>query len=343
MDDDNRLFFKAPTERDTRALELVQARPGITVAQLSDELGVSAARARKIVLTLRTRLRIEAAPLLPGVDLQPRVSSRSLPSDVRRARADAQEADRTMEAVVAARVTGHVAAYGMAVDVVEALHQRIADETDCDLTADTRWAAIWQLAGRSIGYARAVIVLANAGVGDEALPTARAMHECVRLLDVVTYNDDRQLLARWLVDDDGSYVRAGDARNAIESNEEKLAEMMIVAGEQRIPNTRHLSDELYHRMSVVTHNRRQATQPAVAGPLRSMARGDRRPLEHAAAVLSLGTIVEEAVTLTGGALAVFLGSRRDDWIKGTLRTTLATFEAVRRQQPLEPSVLMWNG
>lgn len=101
--------------------------------------------------------------MLAGTDLEPALSSRSLPSEVRRARDDAERADRSITALVATRIAGHIATYGLAVDAVEALHQRIADETDIDLAADTRWAAIWQLAGRAIGYARAVLALAQAG------------------------------------------------------------------------------------------------------------------------------------------------------------------------------------
>lgn len=60
---DDRLFFKPLTQQDERALFLVKERPGITVTELSEELGVSAARARKIVGKLGNRLTVEPAPL----------------------------------------------------------------------------------------------------------------------------------------------------------------------------------------------------------------------------------------------------------------------------------------
>lgn len=54
-------------------------------------------------------------------------------------------------------------------------HQQIADRTDVDLAGETRWAAMWQMAGRCIGYARALLVLAHhAGFGDEA-PSDRSL------------------------------------------------------------------------------------------------------------------------------------------------------------------------
>ena len=174
--------------------------------------------------------------------------------------------------IVDTRISGHVATYGMAIRTVEQLHESIAERTDIDLIGDTRWAAVWQLAGRAIGFAQALLILANAGVGDDALPTARAMHEAVRLLEGVTNRHDRQLVTRWLADDDDRYVRPREARAAVEAGEALVREMMIAAGEEPVANTRHLSDELYHRMSLVAHNRRRVLELVISPSLRRMAR-----------------------------------------------------------------------
>ena len=154
-----------------------------------------------------------------------------------------------------------------------------------------RWAAVWQLAGRAIGFAQALLILANAGVGDDALPTARAMHEAVRLLEGVTNRHDRQLVTRWLADDDDRYVRPREARAAVEAGEALGREMMIAAGEEPVANTRHLSDELYHRMSLVAHNRRRVLELVISPSLRRMARGSHPgPIGKAQAVLTHGSI-----------------------------------------------------
>jgi hypothetical protein len=67
-------------------------------------------------------------------------------------------------------IEGHLAVYGVALDQLERAHQRIADITDLDLSGETRPAAVWQVAGRCIGFARAVLVLAREGIGDETPP-----------------------------------------------------------------------------------------------------------------------------------------------------------------------------
>jgi hypothetical protein len=274
-------------------------------------------------------------------DLEPEISIRELPSRVAAARERSRREDQRLSALVEPRIAGHIATYGMAVDAVARLHQQIADRTDIDLSGDTRWAAMWLVSGRSIGFARAVIVLARSGIGDEALPTARALHESVRLLEAVSNGHDRQLVTRWLEDDDERHVRPREVRAANEAAETLVAEAMIAAGEQPLPSTRELSDKLYHRMSVVTHNRRQAIDLVVASNLRRMACGRHpSPVGRGQAVFTLGTIIEEAVRETGRCLSLFLGPEvSGEWLADTLRPTLASFEAVRADQPLEEAAL----
>jgi hypothetical protein len=336
--DDTHLYPRQLREREKQALQLVLDWPGITVAELQNALGATDAKMRKIVTGLRGQVRFEQPPLHEPQDFEPRVAWRSeTPADVRRARERAAEEDQSVAAIIATRSGGHIATYGMALDTIAELHQRIADGTNIDLTGDTRWAAMWQLAGRMIGYARALMVLGHAGFGDEAMPIARAQHECSRLLEAVTNRHETDLLIRWLADDDERYVRPRDARDAIERGEKLIAEMMIAAGEPAIPSTRDLSADLYHRMSVVTHNRRQATQSVLAPAQRSMARGRHpNPYGRATAVRWLGTVVEEAVAQVGGCLVSFLGETASTaWIAETLQPTLETFRAVERDQPLD--------
>ena len=339
--DDDRLYIRELTERERRALRTIEERPGATVAELREELRVSAQRARKIVEGLRGRIRVDRAPLPEPADLEPSVGFGALPPAVVTAREHAREEDERIAAIVQTRIAGHIATYGMAIRTVEQLHERIADGTDIDLIGDSRWAAVWQLAGRAIGFAHALLVLANAGIGDDALPVARAMHEAVRLLDGVTNRHDRELVTRWLADDDDRYVRPREARAAVEEGERLVREMMIAAGAEPVPSTRHLSDELYHRMSLVAHNRRRAVELVIAPTLRRMARGRHpSPVGRAQAVLTHGTIIEEAVSETGLCMSFFLGPEgAARWLAATLRPTLATFEAVRHDQPLDEASL----
>jgi hypothetical protein len=174
--DGDRLYIRELTEREQRALRMIEERPGATVAELRDELDVSAQRVRKIVEGLRGRIRVDRVLLPEPAHLEPRVHFGALPPAVVAAREHARVEDERIAAIVQTRIAGHIATYGMAIRTVEQLHVGIADGTDIDLRGDTRWAAVWQLAGRAIGFAHALLVLANAGMGDDALPVARAMH-----------------------------------------------------------------------------------------------------------------------------------------------------------------------
>lgn len=94
-------------------------------------------------------------------------------------------------------------------------------------------------------------------------------------------------------------------------------------------------------MSVVSHNRRQATQQVVSAALRRMARGRHpNPFGRAGAVLTLGAVVEEAVSQVGISLSMWYGATNGPaFLRDTLRPTLATFEAVRSDMPLDENSL----
>lgn len=238
-------------------------------------------------------------------------------------------------------IDGHLAAYGLALDDLERFHQGVADRTDLDLTGETQWAAVWQVAGRCLGYARGLLILAAAGHVDEALPLARALHECDRLLEALADPGEHELVRRWLEDHDKRYVRAYEARAAVERSEERINEEMREAGHEALPTTIGHTRELYHRMSVVAHNRRAATQSVVSVPLRTMSRGKHRSVfARAGAVRMLGGVIEEAVVSVGDGLVPFYGSA---FYRDTVRPMVQGFEAIRREMPLDEASLRAMG
>ena len=235
------------------------------------------------------------------------------------------------------RIDGHLAAYHLALDELERWHQAVADQTDLDLTGESQWAAIWQVAGRSIGYARSVLILARAGHGDEALPLARALHECDRLLEALADPGEQELVRRWLEDADDRHVRPREARAAVERIEQRVNREMRDAGAEPLLTTIALTRQLYDRMSAVAHNRRKATQSVVSEPLRTMSRGKHRSVfGRVAAVRMLGGVVEEAVTSVGDGLAQIFGSA---FYRDTVRPMVQSFEAIRREMPLDQASL----
>jgi len=112
-----------------------------------------------------------------------------------------------------------------------------------------------------------------------------------------------------------------------------MREKMEAEGVETIRSTLELRLDLYHRMSVVSHNRRQATQAVVSPRLRRMAGGRHQdPIARAAGVAALGALVEEGVAHVGDSLIWIHGW---EWFSRTVRPTLATFEAIRGQMPLD--------
>jgi hypothetical protein len=196
---------------------------------------------------------------------------------------------------------------------------------------------MWQVAARCIGFARGLLVLAADGFGDEALPMARAVHEANRMLQTVGDPEELDAVRRWLEDHDKRYVRAGDARDAVERIEKRMNAEMDKAGAEPIQTTLHLTRQLDHRMSLVAHVRRQAIEQVVSSNLRRMSRGrPADPVGRALAVKSHGHVVQETVTLVGDSFGRFFGPA---YYRDRLRPGLATFDAVREAAPLDPETL----
>lgn len=283
-------------------------------------------------------------PTLAGVaeegahdHIAPPINRVELSEWVRHSREDAARHDARLSTTLAPRIEAHVLTYRRALDAIESAHQSVADQTDFDLKGETQWAAIWQVAGRSIGFARGLLALAAEGYGDEALPMARAAHESNRMLQAVSDPEEMVIVQRWLEDHNKRYVRAGDARDAVERIEQRMNERMKVAGAEPLGTTIGLSRQLYHRMSLVAHIRRQGIEQIVSSKLRRMSRGRHPdPVGRALAVESHGRVVEETVSLVGDSLSRFFGAAFYDT---TLRPMLASFEAVREAAPLDPDTL----
>ena len=127
----------------------------------------------------------------PDDDAAPPVKWRPLPDEVKRKRWIANANRERASKIVEPRIEGHLKVYGIALDGLTQAHTGIPDETDLDLAGDTRAAAVWIVAGRCIGYARAVLTLVGAGYGGESAAQMRALHEANRLLSALA--DDGEL------------------------------------------------------------------------------------------------------------------------------------------------------
>ena len=149
---------------------------------------------------------------------------RALPPRAVELRAAAVEDDARNEEAARPRIEAHIAACRMVADApAQTFHAQISDTRDLQLDGYSRPAAIWLVAGRSLGMLHAFIVQIAAGVCTEALVTARAMHEANRLLFIFSQREGEELLRVWL-DDEGrfDYVKPGQARTAQSTFEEML-------------------------------------------------------------------------------------------------------------------------
>jgi hypothetical protein len=339
VDSATRLYPRILKAREQQALQLVRETPGITLGEVQAVLDLSDAGMRRLTSGMRGQVRFEQPPLSVPAELEPEVTWRpGPPRDVLVARATEEARERALASIVEPRFAGHLATYRMALDAVDELHQRIADRTDLDLMGTSRWAATWQLAGRTLGFARAHLILAEAGIADEAMPTARGVHEASRMLEVVSNVHEADMALRWLADDDERYPKPHEVRAAIERFEQMMNDMLVAEGEEPLPTTRHLSAELYRRMSGATHNRRYALTSVVEPHLRRMVRG-RHPnfYGRAVAITYAGSIVNEAISQAGLFLASsFLGEVGSaEWLQTVLRPTLETLKAADVDYPLD--------
>jgi hypothetical protein len=259
-------------------------------------------------------------------DLMPEIARRELPADVRRNRemqAAADEADRQRYEQT---INAHLTAFRIALDALEADHQRRGDELDFDLVADTRPAAMWQMAGRCIGIARLILDALALGYTAEVLHLARALHEADRLLDAFSDHDEGELLRTWLADEGDEWVRPFHARKAQARFEQRLADAMTEEGKEE--RTRRL----YDQFSRAAHHRRQWVQDAVAPELRTMLRGPTAAWARRAMTTAMVVgVVEEAVMSVGDALERFHGQ---GWYKQNVEPYIASFAVLRTEQPL---------
>jgi hypothetical protein len=266
-------------------------------------------------------------------ELNPNLSQRELSGDAQANRAlyEIQIADQI---ALEPAMEAHQAAYRLALDDLDCYVTQIADSTDLDLVSDTRPAAVWQMAGRSVGLSRACLDLMRLGYCAEVIPLARTLHEANRLVQTFAQRNEDELLRIWLADEGRhKWVRPKQAREAIERAEDKLNDLMRRHGADAPGTTTELSIEIYDQFSRAAHNRRAWVQDAVSADLRQMATGPHRsPVRRAGTLAAIGGTLEEAVQLVGDALAAtFYGTTF--WTTN-VQPHVKSFEALRATHPL---------
>ena len=252
-----------------------------------------------------------------------------MPEEVRRAREEDERANTNNRRILEPLIDVHLTAYAAALDELEGAHRLIADETDLQLDAETRQAAMWLVTGRCIGLAHASHELAAAGYFYETVPVLRSLHEASRLLTLLTFRNEDTIVRRWL---DGRHVSRGDTMAAIDRQEEAMRAEMIQQGIAPPPTTRAQMEAIYGRWSEVAHNRRGHMLAQVAVPTRVMANGPHPDWRARATIVdAYGWELIGLVSGGGSAIGHLLGM---SWFRDRFQPTRSALYELKERVPL---------
>lgn len=259
-------------------------------------------------------------------DVEP--AGQEIPAEVEAARSQLAEVVDALTPAIDRRIEAHLSAASGALDAMEGVHRFIADRTDLDLETDSRQLAVWLLSGRLTALARAAVALLHAGYGTEVAPTLRVMHETSRVLHAIVDRQEKDLLQRWLDDDNQRHVRPKHARAALgrirlrtvgtmeelkqKATEAGYGELVAeleeasasVAGDEDDPDyLAHLSLGVYDGLSRVAHARRSGMIDSLSVRGRDFVTGPHPdPRMRGPWVEQTGVTIEEALLAIGDGL-----------------------------------------
>lgn len=195
--------------------------------------------------------------------------------------------------------------YRETVNWLEEHHADYARKTELDLAGNDRPSATWKLAGESIGAARALIDLLNAGYTTQTFPTMRAIHESNRLLGVVADPEEEEIAKRWLADRE---VKQSEAREAEQRQADRIAERMKAAGVEPPPEVKQLTQKVYRGLSKAAHHQRSVVDEAIDFEAGVMIYGpDPRTARRLEFVIFTGTLIQEVLVKVGDGLCALRG------------------------------------
>jgi hypothetical protein len=248
------------------------------------------------------------------------------------ARHDHAAAMKPVEKVLQPRLDGHLQAYRLAVEPLVDFHRKLVEETDLDLAAETRWVAIWEMSGRCLALAKALIDQLSQGWGPETVGVARVLHEGANLL--MTFVESEEVGHRWR---EGEHVRPGEARNLVATSyQEDLERIVAELGIEVDANMRQIQNEVYRRLSQGAHNDRPGFADSIARDLREFAYGPHPdPRVRALYVEFGGELIEQIVMEVGHALGRIYG---DGFYIREVQPLVHAIHAVREQMPIGADV-----
>jgi hypothetical protein len=272
--------------------------------------------------------------LNPPIDRLP-IRRRPVPAEVTQLRTEATADDDANSAVAQPRIEAVLTACELVAQQLEDLHRACVDMTDLDPAGYSRAGAIWLLSGRILGLHRALLAQAEAGIGDEAAVTGRAIHEACRVLFAFSVPDEQEIVRLWL-DDEGrhGYVKQGEARAAERRYEEALAAAMERVGLSPIDSAIGKTEEMYDKLSRVAHSRRSSCLASWWNPGRQMAYGvQSSAIRRAGAVSWASSMTGEVVNAVGDALRALYS--QPQFFSEQIAPLQKALDAVRESAPLD--------
>lgn len=134
-----------------------------------------------------------------------------------------------------------------------------------DLFTDTRWAAIWQLSGRSVAPGQSLLTQVGARFRRGTFPTARPIHEANRLIQVFCDREEYALLEQWFAD---RPPKPATVRKAIRRVADRGCSSILDGRATAEAETR-----LYDALSSTVHPLRPPTELAVSSRRRTLVTG----------------------------------------------------------------------
>ena len=263
-------------------------------------------------------------------DLEPPIHGQELAGEIAALRqtADAQAAD--LNAAIQPLIERHIAVYQSAVDALIETHRALADETDMEMGANTRWAATWEMSGRCLAISNVLLHDLRGGFASEAIGNLRALHEASQLLSALSFHEEEEVVRRWLA---GDYIRPRDAREVQGRKQALTLERMQEAGvEPEGGDVVELGREIYGLLSKGSHHQRSVMSESVSPALRRFSYGPHPDARNRASQVEYsGHLLEEVIMIVGDAFADLLG--RDYYIN-SVRPLVASLEEVRAEAPM---------
>lgn len=187
-------------------------------------------------------------------EFEPPVNAQDIPPEVAAKRQTAEEQQAWLDPQAQPSIEAHIRAYADAIETIIVAHRAVADRTDIEIGGETRWSAIWELAGRCLAICRVLVHDLRGGFASEAIGTYRTLHEASQLLAAVTFHEEDEALRRWLA---GDWVRPREAR-AVAGRKQALAlgRMKELRVEPVGGDVVELGAEIYDLLSKAAHHRR---------------------------------------------------------------------------------------